>query len=131
MPTAKKSKSKLTDAEQVQMYMDKLEHPLKEEIEAVRKIIKLNAKIAERIKWSAPSYRYKEDLVTFHLRPINHIHLVFHHPKIVEIKSALLEGDYKDRRMMYLRSMKEIKAHAKELRQIINHLITFIDNDNQ
>ncbi len=94
----------------------------------VRKIIKgADKKIAERIKWNAPSYYYKEDLVTFHLRATKHVHLVFHRPWIVNIKSGLLEGDYKDRRMMYLRNMQEVKANKKELENIMNELITFID----
>jgi uncharacterized protein YdhG (YjbR/CyaY superfamily) len=129
---SKKSKPKLTDAEQVELYMDKLEHPLKKEIEAVRKIIKdASNKITERIKWNAPSYFYQEDMVTFHVRPNHHVHLVFHHSENVNIKSALPEGDYKDRRMIYLRNMQEIKKHKKELQQIISQLINFIGNHNQ
>jgi len=35
----------------------------------------------------------------------------------------LLEGDYKDRRMMYFENMKEIRARKKELTRIIQELI--------
>jgi uncharacterized protein YdhG (YjbR/CyaY superfamily) len=112
--------------------MHKLEHPLKAEIEAVRTIIKgANNKIEERIKWNAPSYYYKEDIVTFNHRATNHVHLVFHHPTIVNIKSGLLEGDYRDRRMMYLRNVQDVKANRKEVEYIMNELINFIDNINQ
>jgi phosphopentomutase len=41
--------------------------------------------------------------------------LVFHHPHIVKIKSDLLEGDYKDRRLAWFGSMKEIKSNKKNL----------------
>ncbi len=117
-----------SDEDKVNVYMSKLDHPLKAEIEAVKTIIKnANNKIAERIKWNAPSYYYKEDLVTFHLRVTKHVHLVFHHPSIVNIQSGLLEGDYKDRRMMYLRNMQEVEANKKELENIMNELVTFID----
>lgn len=116
------------DEEKVNEYMSKLDHPLKAEIEAVRTIIKnSNRNIAERVKWNAPSYYYKEDIVTFNLRAPKHVHLVFHHPLIVHIKSGLLEGDYKDRRMMYLRDMQEVKTNKKELEDIINELVRFID----
>jgi len=121
-----------SDEEKVNEYMSKVDHPLKAEIEAVRKIIKgADKRIAERIKWNAPGYYYKEDLVTFNLRATKHVHLVFHHPSIVNIKSGLLEGDYEDRRMMYLCNMQEVRANKKELENITNELVTFINNNNQ
>lgn len=121
-------KIKPTDEELVNDWMNKLEHPLKAEINAVRKIIKeTNSNINERIKWNAPSYYSKEDIVTFNHRATEHVHLIFHHPTIVKIKSALLEGDYKDRRMVYLPDMKAVKANKKELQRIINESVQLID----
>jgi uncharacterized protein YdhG (YjbR/CyaY superfamily) len=118
-----------TDAAKVNEYMDRLVHPLKVEIDAVRLVIKnANAKIAERIKWNAPSYYYKEDLVTFNTRPVKHVHLVFHNAGIVNIKSSLLEGDYKDRRMAYFTNMADVQSKKKELEVIINELIKVMDN---
>ncbi len=121
-------KLKPTDEELVNDWMNKLEHPLKAEIDAVRKIIKgSNNNINERIKWNAPSYYSKEDIVTFNHRVTEHVHLIFHHPTIVKIKSALLEGDYKDRRMLYLPDMKAVKANKKELQRIINESVQLIN----
>ena len=125
----KTPQSAITDAEKVNAYMQKLEHPLKAEIEAIRAIIvSANCKISERIKWNAPSYYYKEDLVTFNQRNQKQVHLVFHHPTIVNIESDLLEGDYKDRRMAYFSDMAAVQANKKELEAIINKLVSFIDN---
>ena len=78
---------------------------MKPAIDAVRKIIKTAApKLKERIKWNAPSYYYKEDIVTIGpAREKHNIILVFHHPTIVKIKSELLQGDYKNRRLVYLK----------------------------
>lgn len=108
---------------EVNEFMKQLDHPLKAEIEAVRAIIKTNRKIAERVKWNAPSFFYTDDLATMHVKSKQHVHLIFHHPAIVKIKSAFLEGDYKDRRMMYFENMPEIKARKKELTRIIKELI--------
>ena len=128
MAKKKNDEGKPADTEKVNEYMSKLNHPLKTEMEAVRLIIKnANSKIAERIKWNAPSYYYKEDLVTFNPRATQHVHLVFHHPAIVHIKSNLLEGDYKDRRMMYLSNTQEVKANKKELEKIMTELMEMID----
>ena len=114
-------------SDDVDVFMLELEHPLKAEIEAVRTIIKSNRKIAERVKWNAPSFFYVEDLATIHVKAKQYVHLIFHHPAIVKIKSAFLEGDYKDRRMMYFENMKEVKARKKELSRIINELVDLMN----
>ena len=124
----KNKASKLTDEERVAGYMKKLNHPMKAETEAVRSIIKnSNKKLSERIKWNAPSYYYKEDIVTFGPYKNNKVLLVFHHPLIIKIKSPLLEGDYKDRRLAYFENMDSIKKNKKELSRIMNELIERID----
>jgi uncharacterized protein YdhG (YjbR/CyaY superfamily) len=120
-------KIKPTDEEQVDEWMYKLEHPMKAEIDAVRKIIKdSNSNIKERIKWNAPSYYTSGDIVTFNHRATEHVHLIFHHPTIVKIKSPLLMGDYKDRRMLYLPDMKAVKANKKELQRIVSESVQLI-----
>ena len=126
--TAKSKQPKLTEAEQVIEWMNKLDPEMKPAVDAVRKIIKVACpKLSERIKWNAPSYYYKEDLVTFGpTKGKDKIILVFHHPKIVKIKSDLLKGEYKDRRLTYFNSLKEIKESRKELERIIKESIDLI-----
>lgn len=124
---AKRTDPKM-DAACVEEYMKKLKHPFKEEIESLRIIIRgANSKISERIKWNAPSYYYKEDLVTFNPRATKHVHLVFHHAEVVNIVSPLLEGDYKDRRMVYLKNMNEVNANKPEIVRIMNQLVDKLD----
>ena len=112
---------------EVNAFLKQLDHPLKAEIEAVRSIFKSNPKIAERIKWNAPSFFYKDDLATIHVKARQHVHIIFHHPAVVKIKSVLLEGDYKDRRMVYLENMEMIKKHKKELLKITNQLVDLMN----
>ncbi|MCC7119574.1 MAG: DUF1801 domain-containing protein [Anaerolineales bacterium] len=121
----KKKGSPVSRGEAVDEFLRGLRHPLEVEIEAVRSIIKgVDKNINEEVKWKAPSFNYKgEYLVTFNLRDIKRIHLVFHNPKISEVKSDLLEGDYKDRRMLYLADMKDIRAKKSELEKILKQLI--------
>ncbi len=121
----KKKGSPVSRTDAVDEFLRGLSHPLNVEIEAVRSIVKgVSKDINEEIKWKAPSFNYKgEYLVTFNLRETKRIHLVFHNPMIVRVKSKLLEGDYKDRRMMYLADMKDIKAKKPELEKILSQLI--------
>lgn len=131
---ARKKTTKPSDEEQVATYMTALKHPLKAEMEEIRKIIKgVDKRIGERIKWNAPSYYFLQDMVTFGptrpgSRQGDKLLLVFHHPFIVNIKSELLEGDYKDRRLLYFGNMKEVKSNKKELMRIISELIGGIEN---
>lgn len=129
MPVKKKTKStKPTDEELVNEYMSKLDSKAKTEIEAVRKIIKTaTPKLRERIKWNAPSYYYKDDIVTFGPYKTHKLLLVFHHPAVVKIKSELLEGDYKDRRLVLFKDKAEAEKNKKELSGIINEIIKLID----
>lgn len=127
--TPKVKKPKLSDEEQVKEWMSKLDPEMKPAVESVRKIIKaVSPKLNERIKWNAPSYYHKVDIVTFGpARSKDKIILVFHHPSIVKIRSDLLQGDYKDRRLVYLSSEKEIKSAKKELERIIKESVQLID----
>ena len=126
---AKLKKAKPTDREQVNEWMKKLDPEMKPAIDAVRKIIKTaGPKLNERIKWNAPSYYYKEDIVTFGpVRSKDKVILVFHHRNIVKIRSALLEGDHKDRRLVYFNSLIEIKSGKKELERIIDESVRMMD----
>src|SRR5687768_18474227 len=85
----KKAKPTPNQTEQVDEFMEKLDHPFKTEVEMVREIIKnVNKDITEQIKWNAPSFSYKgESLVTFNLWEKKRVHLVFHNPMISKVRS--------------------------------------------
>ena len=118
---------------QVEEFMNTLEHPLKAEVNMLREIIKsVNKDITEQIKWKAPSFSYQgQYLVTFHLRPTEYIHLVFHNPLIAEVQSELLEGDYKDRRMAYFTDRKDIESKKSILIKALKDLIKLQKEGNK
>lgn len=117
----------MTDSEQVIKYMEALEHPLKAEIDALRVIIKeTDTRILERIKWKAPSYYCREDFLTFNHRMQDKVHLIFHNDAIPKVNSLILEGEYKDRRMVYFKDMTDILAKKAELQRIITELLDLI-----
>ena len=124
----KAKSAKPTEQEQVNEWLNRIDPSFKTSINAVRKIIKeAGPELNERIKWNAPSYYYKEDIVTFGpMRANDKLILVFHHPIIVKIKSSLLEGNYKDRRLVYFNSPAEIVAGKKELGRIIKEMVKMI-----
>ena len=114
-------KEAINKTEEVDAYMEKLDHPLKAEIEAVRAIIKnASPSIAEHIKWAAPSFfcpggKDKGGFATFNHRATQHVHLVLHNGAILNDTSGFLEGDYIDRRMMYFKNLEEIALKKEAL----------------
>jgi hypothetical protein len=128
---AKKITPTLSEAQQVEAHMKALaDYSLLKEMESLRSIIKKSSpKLRERIKWNAPSYYTTDTIVTFGPPKYERVLLVFHHPHIVNIKSDLLEGDYKDRRLAWFSNIKEIKAAQKELARILTENIQAIEKE--
>jgi hypothetical protein len=127
MPTIKPPENR---PHEVDTYMDRLDHPLKAEVEAVRQIIKgVHAGITEQIKWNAPSFGYKEHLATFNLHARQHVHLVFHNGAVLSDTSGLLQGNYPDRRMAYFTDMADVLAQKPALEKVVKVWIALMDKD--
>lgn len=113
----------------VDEYMRKLKHPYKEEIESIRQIVAgAGSKLAERVKWNAPSFYYKEDFAAFNLRAQGCVMLVLLFPrKMVEDKTGLLEGDWKDRRLARFYSKQDILKKKSALTRIVKQWVKLMD----
>jgi len=126
----KSSSQKMSGADEVDAYMKRLHHPLKAEIEAVRAIILgANPKVAERVKWNAPSFYYQQDIAAFHPRAQDCVHVVFVFPQgtLPSNRFGFLEGDYKDRRMARFRTMADVQANKAGLVRLVNHWVRAMD----
>ena len=120
----------MNKTEEVVAFMEKLDHPFKAEVQAVREIIKsVNEGITEQIKWAAPSFSYKGYMVTFNLWAKEHAHLVFHNGAILNNASGLLEGDYPDRRMTYFSSMDDVESKRAALEDAIREWVILRDQE--
>ncbi len=127
--------SKLPGPEQVSMFFDQLEHPLKSTIELIHKIIlDTDETITEHIKWNAPSYCHGgDDRVTFNLHKDGHILLIFHRgakpkaPKnsgrLIDDRSGLLEWPAKDRAVLKFTGLDDVIAKKAILESIIRKWI--------
>lgn len=136
MPSNKKTgKKKMSGPEQVTEFMNNLEHPFKNAIEEVRKIILgTNNRITEKIKWNAPSFCVgDDDRITFNLHGTDYFRLVFHcgskvkdasnkEPLIVD-NTGLLEWASVDRAIVKFTNMNDVKSKENDLREIVNKWI--------
>jgi hypothetical protein len=115
--------------------MRNLDHPLKEEIEEVRKIIlSTDSKITEHIKWNAPSFCVdNEDRITFNLRGKGFFRLIFHcgakvkdranEERVMADTSGILEWVTGDRAIVTLTDKHDVKAKEEKLREVISKWI--------
>lgn len=112
----------------VDAYMASLDHPMKAQVQALRKaILAVDSRITEQVKWNAPSFRTERDyIVTFNLSDPT-LRLVFHNPLIARVASGLLEGEWKDRRLAHLRDAKDAKAKTPEVLRIVAALVKEMD----
>ncbi|EMR03078.1 DUF1801 domain-containing protein [Cesiribacter andamanensis] len=115
----------------VRHFLDKLEHPLKQEIEVVRALI-LAAKpeLNEHIKWNAPSFcLQQEDRITFNLKSRDSIRLIFHRGAkakaplgkgyLIEDASGLLDWAAPDRAIATFTGMADVEAKKAALADVV------------
>ena len=131
---------KLTESEQVDEHISKLDPKVAEIVQTLRKIIlSADKQIGERIKWNNPSFyftgemqpfdpkKYKREIAVFNLYK-NRVMLVFPGGAKVNDKSGLLEGDYKDgRRITVFKNLDDVTAKEKGLRLFIEQWVKLKD----
>ena len=120
--------------EEVDRFMQSLNHPLKEGVEQLRAaILESNDQITEHIKWNAPSFCYAgEDRVTFRLYPEDRVQLVFHRGAKVKSDAGDFEFDddtgllrwvADDRAVVALRDVKDVEAKQASLVDVVNRWV--------
>ena len=111
-------------------YLRDLKHPLKKEIEAVRRIVLgVSPSISEAIKWNAPSFRTENEFfATLNMRAKASVQLVFHlGAKIRSDQKALKIADPeglmkwlgKDRALVTLGAGRDIPANRAAFEAIV------------
>lgn len=114
--------------EKVTQFIEQLDNPLREEINAVREIIlAASDQITEDIKWSAPSFAYKDNMATFNPRAKKFVNLTFHKGALINDTTGLLEGDKKEARVARFKNMEEVIAKKEALEAVVLKWIEVMD----
>lgn len=104
-----------------------MDHPLKKELAALRDtIMKVHPEMTEDVKWGGPSFYYKGDIATFSPRVKDAVTLVFHQAEGLP-PGTVLEPAPKGKAYAKFKSMAEVKAKSKDLRNIIKQWIKLRD----
>lgn len=119
---------------EVTAFLDSLEHPLRDEIECLRKIImSTDYELTEGIKWNGPNYSINgEDRITIRISPKKQLQVIFHRgAKVKEMpKNRLLSGDYdiliwkeNDRAIASFNTMNEIQEKRQMIIEVVGKWI--------
>ena len=113
---------------EVDTYLEKKNHPLTAEIQAVREIVlSADAKIEECIKWSSPTFTYKGNMASFFMNAKKAVSLMFHKGALLPNKSGLLSGDGKEGRVARFDDMKDIEKKKNALQSVVKEWIALQD----
>lgn len=120
----------------VKAFLARLEHPRKREILALREVIRaVDERIAESIKWNAPSFSTTEHFATFHLRDTSAVQIVLHlgakargvglRGRIAD-PAGLLQWRDAGRATVRFTTLAEVEAKKAALASIVKQWITFV-----
>jgi hypothetical protein len=113
---------------QVDEFMAKLEHPLKDEMQRVREIIlATDPKMTEVIKWGGPTFMYKGNLATLTPRSKRFVNLFFQAGATIRDAHGILEGDAKEVRVARFHDMKDIDKKEEALKAVVREWIKMRD----
>ena len=115
--------------------MAALDHPLKADIETVRKLILgVSPEISDGLKWNSLSFRKSDWFATVNLRSKDVIQLVFHtgakakdNPEMkIADSSGLILWLAKDRALVTLGSGTTLKANAKAFEAVVKAWVRYV-----
>lgn len=127
--------SKLSGKQQVEEYLQNLEHPLKREIEEVRSIVLgIDRVLSEHVKWNAPSFCiHNDDRITFNLHGNRFFRLVLHRgAKVIESKNlkpyfedvkGLMDWVTNDRAIIKFTDIKDVEAKRELLKEVVRRWV--------
>ena len=119
---------------EVTEFLDRQNHPLRMEIELLRKIIlESESSLTENIKWNGPNYAVNnEDRITMRIQPPKQIQLIFHRgakkqeqpaKHIIDDNSGILVWKENDRAVATFKNLAEIEQNRSLLREIVGKWI--------
>ncbi|CAI6087035.1 DUF1801 domain-containing protein [Cohnella sp. JJ-181] len=127
--------TKPSNEQQVEEFLKKLEHPLKREIEEVRRIVLgVDREVSEHVKWKAPSFCYhNDDKITFNLHGNGFFRLVLHRGSkakesmnlkpYFEDMQGLMEWAASDRAIIKFTDIKDVELKREPLKEAVKRWV--------
>lgn len=105
---------------EVDAWFDALDHPLKEAMLRVRRIILgADRRITETIKWKSPTFVFQGNNASIDPRTKKHVNLLFHQGASLPGKHPHLEGGGATVRYMRFADLEDVRAKKTDLEAAI------------
>ena len=110
----------MTRAPEVNAWFDAYDNPMKPVVQRLREIVlEADPRVAETIKWQAPTFMYKGNLASFYPKSRQHASLMFHQGALISGEHPRLEGSGDTSRVMKVGSPAEAEVAKPELVAIV------------
>jgi hypothetical protein len=120
--------------DEVTLFLDHLNHPLRSDIEALRLLIlSADDRLVESIKWNAPNYSVGgEDRITMRIQPPRQLQVIFHRgakkldqpsTRIIEDNAGLLVWKENDRAVATFKTLADMEKSRRDFIKIIQDWI--------
>jgi uncharacterized protein YdhG (YjbR/CyaY superfamily) len=107
-------------SKEVDAWFAKYDNPMKPVVQRIREIIlSADPRIAECIKWQAPTFMYEGNMASFFPKSKQHASLMFHWGAQIPGKHPRLEGEAAAGRTLKLASVAEANAAKKDIEKIV------------
>ncbi len=114
---------------EVDQFLQDLDHPLKDEMQAVREIIlKADERMSETIKWGGPTFMYKGNMATINPRAKKFVNLFFQTGSAIENRHGVLEGDAAQVRTIKFADMDDVASKEPALTAVVKDWIAAMDD---
>ena len=118
----------MSEGNDVDVFFEALDHPLKAEMEMAREIIMAaSPRLTETVNWGGPSFEFRETLVTFNPRVKDYVALIFHDGAPFMERFPFLEAGPKGRAYAKFRSMADVERHRFDLGAIVHAFVDTVD----
>jgi uncharacterized protein YdhG (YjbR/CyaY superfamily) len=105
---------------EVDAWFAKYDNPMKDVVQRIRAIIlAADPRMAECIKWQAPTFTYGGNLASFYPKSKQHASLMFHLGAQIPGQHPRLEGTGRTSRVMKIGSVAEANAAKRDIERIV------------
>ena len=104
----------------VDAWFDRYDNPMKPVVQRMREIVlEADPRVAECIKWQAPTFTYRGNLASFYPKSRQHASLMFHLGAKIPGSHPRLEGTGDTSRVFKAGSLEEAEATRGDLEAIV------------
>lgn len=109
-------------------WLERLEHPLKDTILAVRKaVLASDKRVEETIKWQSPTFVYKGNIASINPKSKKRVSLMFHKGAALPGKHPKLEGGAGTVKYLYFDDKKDVKEKQAAIKAAVKAWCAMVD----